>query len=86
METDLWSSPVELRLEGADHFHCVRNSREALACLATSWPAAHDVAYAEARKKCLMALDHRLGHEDARASFMNAARKAGLLRHPAVPL
>lgn len=77
---------MELRLEGPDHFHCVRNSREALACLATSWPAAHDATYAKARKDCLTALDQKLGDEEARASFVNAAREAGLLRDPVVAL
>ena len=61
MATDVWSSPVELRLEDGDHSRCIRNSREALAYLKTGWPAAHDATYAHAVRECLSALNHRCG-------------------------
>jgi hypothetical protein len=78
---ELWSAPVELCFESADHFESVRNCREALACLGARWPAAHDETFASARKKCLMAIERNAGREQARDAFIRAAKTAGLLRH-----
>lgn len=80
MATEVWRSPVELRHEDGDHFHCIRNSRDAVACLMTSWPATHDATYAAARKTCLMALSDQCSSEEARDAFIVAAATAKLLR------
>jgi hypothetical protein len=79
MATDVWSSPVELRLEDGDHSRCIRNSREALAYLKTGWPAAHDATYAHAVRECLSALNRRRGSKEAREAFIAAAANAKLL-------
>lgn len=81
MIDDLWDKPVELMIDGPDHFHCVGNSREAVACLSNSWPGEHDALYATARRTCLKAIEGKVRSEEAQAAFINAAENAGILRH-----
>ncbi|WP_246647431.1 DUF982 domain-containing protein [Rhizobium laguerreae] len=38
MQTEIWQTPIELAIEGGDHFKCVQNSRDALETLMTCWP------------------------------------------------
>ncbi|THV12839.1 DUF982 domain-containing protein [Rhizobium rhizophilum] len=80
MTNDPWDKPVELLIEDSSHFQCIKNSRDAVACMATSWPVRHDREYAAARRACLMALDGKLSSTRARSAFVAAAEKAGILR------
>jgi Protein of unknown function (DUF982) len=80
MTDDLWDKPVELMIDNSDHFHRVSNSREAVACLKTAWPAERCGAVAVARKACLMAIEGKGSREAAQSAFMKAAAKAGILR------
>jgi hypothetical protein len=79
MNDDPWDKPVELPVQGSDHFHCIKNSRDAVACMAIAWPAPRDREYAMARRACLRALDGKLSNKRARAAFVAAAEKAGIL-------
>jgi len=80
MTEDLWDKPIELVVENSDHFHCVSNSREAIAFLTTSWPGGRDAAYAAARRACMKAIEGKVRTEEAQAAFISAAEKAGILR------
>ncbi|AXV16428.1 DUF982 domain-containing protein [Neorhizobium sp. SOG26] len=81
MTEDLWDKPVELMIENSDHFRRVSNTREAIACLATSWPKDRCKVVAAARKVCLKALDGKATSAQAQAAFLRAAEDAGILRH-----
>jgi hypothetical protein len=81
MTDDLWDRPVELMIENSDHFHQVRSSREAIACLMSSWPGDHTTGFAKARRTCMNAINGKARCEDAQAAFLKAAEEAGLLRH-----
>lgn len=81
MADDIWDKPIELMVDNSDHFHCVGNSREAMAFLATRWPGDRDAAYATARRACLKAIEGKARTDEARAAFISAADKAGILRH-----
>jgi len=80
MPIDLWDRPVELTIDGTDHFRRVSNSREALECLLTCWPTQSGEWYSRARKQCLQAVEGKGNHADAEAAFIKAAEEAGILR------
>ena len=80
MPTELWDSAVEITIDCGDHFKSVRNSREALACLMTSWPDRGGDAFAKARKACMGAIDGRVEKSVAFQAFKDAAIEARLLR------
>ncbi|TDK37104.1 DUF982 domain-containing protein [Rhizobium deserti] len=80
MGADLWDNRVELMIENSDHFRCVSNSREAMECLSTCWPAKSGASFAAARKACLQSLTGKVDHRQAQAAFVRAAQEAGILR------
>jgi hypothetical protein len=80
MTADLWDHSVELTIENSDHFRCVSNSREAMECLSTCWPAKSGALFAAARRACLRAMDGKADHRQAQTAFVKAAQEAGILR------
>ncbi len=80
MNNSIWDVNVELAIECSDHFHVVRNAREAIACLTTRWPDIKGSNYAIARQICLDALEGTKSNAEARAAFEAAADEAGILK------
>lgn len=80
MNNSIWDVNVELAMECGDHFHVVRNAREAIACLTTRWPDIKGSSYAVARQICLGALEGTKTNAEARAAFEAAADEAGILK------
>lgn len=80
MKIDIWDRGVELVIDGKDRFRTVKNTREAVACLATDWPGKKGPAYAAARKACLSALHGEPSDIDPRVAFIAAASECGILR------
>lgn len=76
--TELWEYPVEVQLEGSGGRRCVRNSRDAIASLATDFPKGGKEAK-QARLVCMSALAGRSNAETAASAFRIAAQAAGLL-------
>lgn len=81
MQTDLWDKPIEITCDGGDHSRSVGNPREALACLATSWPPLSGKFQAAARRACLKAIAGEVPLSVAEAAFLKAAEAAGILKH-----
>lgn len=80
MSGDLWDKPIELMIDNSDHFRSVGNTRDAMACLMTSWPTKGGKSFSAARRACLAALDGRAGSAKAKVAFIRAAEEAGILR------
>ena len=80
MTEDLWDKPIELMIENSDHFRSVSGSREAVACLMTSWPTPAGKRFAAARRACLGAIEGKVKAAVARRAFIKAAEEAGILR------
>lgn len=80
MTRDLWDKPIELAVDGGDHFKSVRNSREALGALRTCWPKKGGPSYAAAKKACLDAIVGAASARDAAKAFETAAKEVGLVR------
>ncbi|MBP1862061.1 DUF982 domain-containing protein [Rhizobium herbae] len=76
----IWDVNVELAIECSDHFRVVRNAREAMACLTTSWPEIKGSRHAVARQACLAALEGTKTNAEARIAFEAAAEEAGILK------
>lgn len=75
---NIWDANVEVTFD--NHFHVIRNAREAVAFLMKSWPETKSASYAAARKACLDAAEGTIPGAEARAAFEAAAKKAGILR------
>ncbi|MBY5682670.1 DUF982 domain-containing protein [Rhizobium leguminosarum] len=80
MNDDLWDKPIELMIENSDHFRSIRGTRDAMACLMTSWPTKGGKAFSAARRACLAAIDGKVASEEAKLAFIRAAEEAGILR------
>lgn len=80
MLVELWDPPVEVSFDNGDHFHSVRNSREALTLLLAKWPTKGGAEYAAAKRVCLENIDVQSRSQAAYAAFLRAARAAGILR------
>lgn len=80
MNNDIWDRSVELVIDGKDQFRTVKNTREAVEFLMTSWPAEKGPAYAIARKACLGALNGEPPDIDPRVAFIAAVSECGILR------
>ena len=82
MATEIWSTPIEVAVNGGDHFKSVCNSREALEALMTSWPAKGGRSFSAAKRACLKSLSGEATPASAARAFQEAAGKAGILRNP----
>ncbi|TBY90450.1 DUF982 domain-containing protein [Rhizobium leguminosarum bv. viciae] len=80
MSDDLWDKPIELMIENSDHFRSVRSTRDAMACLMTSWPTKGGKSFSAARRACLAAIDGKVASATAQLAFIRAAEEAGILR------
>lgn len=80
MLVELWDPAVEITIDSGDHFKSVANSRDALACLMTSWPNRGGKSFAAARKACMEAIEGRADPSLAAEAFKAAAIEAGILR------
>ncbi|AJD41292.1 DUF982 domain-containing protein [Rhizobium sp. SEMIA 4085] len=79
MSSDIWERSIEL-IDCDDHFRTVKNTREAVEFLLTSWSGQKGPAYAAARKACLRALEGKKPDIDPQAAFIAAAAESGILR------
>lgn len=77
--TELWEYPVEIATGAPGGLKCVRNSREAVASLATDFPKGGPEV-SKAKRACLKAVSGVIPGDSAAAAFRVAARSAGLLR------
>ena len=80
MTVDIWDKPIELAVDGGDHFKSVQSCRDALTSLKTRWPKKGGPAYAAARRACLDALGGQGSSGDAAKAFEQAAKEAGIAR------
>lgn len=80
MRRDIWEKPIELVLDGGDHFRSIKNCREALGALRTCWPAKRGASHAAARKSCLNAIHGAGASVDAAKAFELAAKEIGIFR------
>lgn len=80
MQTDIWDRPIEITFDGGDHFKSVCSPREALACLANSWPLSCDKSLSAARRACLKAIAGEVPLSVAEIAFTKAAEAAGILK------
>nr|CAD6412851.1 hypothetical protein REQ54_01073 [Rhizobium sp. Q54] len=80
--TDLWTKPIEVAIDSPDHFKSVKNSRDALACLLSCWPDRSGVAYTQAKRACLQAIDGTGDPGAAEKAFLLAAEEVGILHTP----
>lgn len=80
MLIELWDRPVEVSFNNGDHFHSVRNSREALTLLLAKWPIKGGSDYAAAKRVCLENITVQSRSQAACAAFLKAASAAGILR------
>jgi hypothetical protein len=82
MPTEIWQTPIEVAVEGGDHFKSVQNSREALETLMTCWPEKGGRSFALAKRACMKSLSGEADHAAAARAFQEAAIEAGILRPP----
>ncbi|EJC83619.1 Protein of unknown function (DUF982) [Rhizobium leguminosarum bv. trifolii WSM2297] len=80
MRRDFWDQPVEVIIGDGDHLKSIRNSRDALAYLMTSWPPEKAASFAVAKRICTDAVDGRADSSAAALAFKAAAEEAGILR------
>ena len=78
MDRQYWTSPVELYLPGSTRCRAITGTIFALECLVTLWPTTRGNAYLQALKDCRDALGGQSSVEQARSSFISAAREANL--------
>lgn len=82
--TPTWNEPVELKLQ-CGLTRSFKEACDALYFLEEEWPVRHGAAYQRARRWCGMALETDKAADIARKTFIEAARKAGLLDESALP-
>jgi hypothetical protein len=82
MSADLWERPVEVTIDHGDHFRSIRDCRDALAFMMTSWPEGRLASVALARRICLKAVEGRATSAAAASAFKTAAEEAGLISGP----
>lgn len=80
MLIELWDPAVEIAIDNGDHFKSITNTRDALACLMTTWPEQGGKAFAAARKACIEAIEGRIDASFAVDAFKAAALEVGILR------
>jgi hypothetical protein len=78
MSCDLWERPVEVTIDHGDHFKTIRNCRDAIAYMMTSWPDDKKASFSRARRLCLKAVEGGATTIEAAAAFEAAAKDAGL--------
>lgn len=80
MATEIWQTPIEVSVNGGDHFKSVHNSREALETLLTCWPVKRGRSFSVAKRACIKSLNREANHAAAARAFLQAATNAGILR------
>ncbi|QFY62803.1 DUF982 domain-containing protein (plasmid) [Rhizobium grahamii] len=74
----LWEVPVFIRI-GSGVRETIDGPREALEHLLNRWPAERGQQYESAKAACRLSVQHYGSLEEARDSFLSAAREAGVL-------
>lgn len=77
---EIWQIPIEIAVDGRDHFKSVNNSREALEALMTCWPVKGGRSFAIAKRACMNSLRGKAESVAAARAFQDAAQEAGILR------
>jgi hypothetical protein len=71
-----WSVPVQLELDGLGRYRSIRSVKQALQLLVDDWPETSSPLYRNAVYMCDAALKGETCPDDARRSFIDAARCA----------
>jgi hypothetical protein len=80
MPTEIWQTPIEVTVDGGDHFKSVHNSRDALEALMTTWPVKGGKSFTIAKRACMKSLSGEANAATAASAFREAAKEAGVLR------
>lgn len=80
MSKEVWQTPIEVIVDGGNHFKSVHNSREALEALMTCFPVKGGRLFATAKRTCMNCLRGQSEPVAAARAFQEAAREAGVLR------
>ena len=73
-----WDQAIELNLGGPGRYRTVRTTEDAAQCLMERWPVDSGVAFTEALKACLEALEGNASSDAAREAFVDAAVEANI--------
>jgi len=79
MESQYWTRPVDVTLEGWNNRRTITATCFACECLLTLWPDQRGPAYFRALKTCGEAMRGRKEQSAARSAFIDAAREAKIL-------
>lgn len=78
MPVAAWREPIKIKMPVSGN-QTVKGPFTALIFLLDEWPDLRGVAYQQARSICRAALAGRISVEEARETFLKAAREAKLL-------
>jgi hypothetical protein len=79
MQSQYWTTPVDVMLEGRNNRRTITATCFARECLLTLWPDRRGPAYFRALRTCSEAICGRQQQSDARSAFIDAALEARVL-------